>query len=72
MTTTNTTEPAHLTRTARGPVGHESDKTACGLCYMNCGLEVQIEGHRITMVQEHCQSPSCALSSDKTSRKIGS
>jgi hypothetical protein len=72
MTTTTTTEPARLTRTARGPVGHESDKTARGLCYMNCGLEVQIEGHRITKVQAHCQSLSCALSSDKTSRGTGS
>jgi anaerobic selenocysteine-containing dehydrogenase len=26
-------------------------KTACSLCYMNCGLEVQLEGHRITKVR---------------------
>jgi anaerobic selenocysteine-containing dehydrogenase len=29
----------------------EWKKTACSLCYLNCGLEVQIDGHRITKVR---------------------
>jgi anaerobic selenocysteine-containing dehydrogenase len=49
---TATTRPAHATRTRRtDPSADEWKKTACSLCYMNCGLEVQIEGHRITKVR---------------------
>ncbi|GAA4753162.1 molybdopterin-dependent oxidoreductase [Nocardioides endophyticus] len=31
--------------------GPEWHKTACGLCYMNCGLEVQIDGRALTKIR---------------------
>lgn len=49
---TATIGPAQKTRTQRsGRSAGEWKKTACSLCYINCGLEVQIEGHRITKVR---------------------
>jgi anaerobic selenocysteine-containing dehydrogenase len=36
-------------RADQAPV--EWHKTACSLCYINCGLEVQIDGHSITKVR---------------------
>ncbi|GAA4539161.1 molybdopterin-dependent oxidoreductase [Pseudonocardia xishanensis] len=49
MTTSESTEAERRPRADRA-VG-EWHKTACSLCYVNCGLEVQIEGHRITRIR---------------------
>jgi len=35
----------------------EWKKTFCPLCYHNCGLEVQTQGHRITKVRAHKDHP---------------
>lgn len=32
-------------------------KTACSLCYLNCGLEVQLDGHAITRVRGDKEHP---------------
>ena len=29
----------------------EWQRTACSLCYLNCGLEVQLDGRQITRVR---------------------
>ncbi|MCK4960837.1 MAG: hypothetical protein KAS19_00060, partial [Anaerolineales bacterium] len=35
----------------------EWKKTFCALCYHNCGLEIQTEGHRITKVRPDKDHP---------------
>jgi anaerobic selenocysteine-containing dehydrogenase len=49
---TATIGPARKTGTQHsGRSAVEWKKTACSLCYLNCGLEVQTDGHRITKVR---------------------
>jgi anaerobic selenocysteine-containing dehydrogenase len=32
-------------------------KTACSLCYLNCGLEVQLDGRAITRIRGDKEHP---------------